>query len=107
VRKGLCRALTPNGFCVCAPLAGRPHRPYFAAAVGTFELVIGVGVACAVSFQAWLTHKVFRSTLYERRQKLLQAQLIWLLPIAGAVLVFSVLREDDASQRKADAQLRG
>jgi hypothetical protein len=74
--------------------------------VGIFEIVVGVVVLCAVSFQAWLTFRVFRSGLYERKQKLLQVQLIWLLPIVGAALVFSVLREDDAAQQRADSHLR-
>jgi hypothetical protein len=106
VRGGVDRALRPAGICGGSPLAWLSRRPYLAGAVGIFEIVIGVAVACAVAFQVWLTLKVFRSGLYERRQKLLQAQLIWLLPIAGAVLVFSVLREDEASQRQSHAQLR-
>jgi hypothetical protein len=74
--------------------------------VGAFEIIIGVGVLCAAAFQAWLTWRVFHSGLYERKQKMMQAQLIWLLPIVGAALVFSVLREDDAAQRSADSSLR-
>jgi hypothetical protein len=75
--------------------------------VGIFEVLVGVAVLAVASFQAWLTARVFRSGLYERKQKLLQVQLIWLLPIVGAALVFSVLREDDAAQRTADSHLRG
>jgi hypothetical protein len=74
--------------------------------VGTFEILVGLAVTCVASFQAWLTSRVYRSGLYERRQKALQVQLIWLLPIVGAALVFSVLREDDAAKRGADTQLR-
>lgn len=74
--------------------------------MGIFEVFVGLAVLAVASFQAWLTVKVFRSGLYERRQKLLQAQLIWLLPIVGAALVFTVLREDDAARRGADLHLK-
>jgi len=54
-----------------------------------FLIVVGV-----VVFQGWLTVQVFRSGLYDRRQKVLQAQLIWLLPILGSGLVFTMLRDE-------------
>ena len=56
-----------------------------------FLVVVGVAV---VVFQGWLTVQVFRSGLYDRRQKVLQAQLIWLLPILGSGLVFTMLRDE-------------
>ncbi len=48
---------------------------------------------------AWLTARVWRSSAYERSQKVLQSKLIWLLPIIGAVLVFSLMPEDDDAGR--------
>jgi cytochrome bd-type quinol oxidase subunit 2 len=66
-----------------------------------FEIVIGVVIAAAVVFQAWLTLRVFRSQIYERKQKIWQAQLIWLLPIIGAGLVFTILEEDRKAERDA------
>jgi hypothetical protein len=66
-----------------------------------FEIVIGVVIAAAVAFQAWLTLRVFRSQIYERKQKIWQAQLIWLLPIIGAGLVFTILEEDRKAERDA------
>ncbi len=74
--------------------------------MGAFEIVIGVVVAAAVAFQAWLTLRVFKSQIYERKQKIWQAQLIWLLPIIGAGLVFTILQEDAKAEREA-AQLKG
>jgi putative copper export protein len=67
--------------------------------MGFLEVAVGLVIACVIAFQAWLTVRVFRSKMYERRQKVLQAQLIWLLPIIGAGLVFSILQEESASER--------
>jgi len=67
--------------------------------MGTFEIIVGAAVLAAVSFQIWLTVRVHRSKLYEPKQKLWQTQLIWLLPIIGAGLVFSILQEDERAQR--------
>lgn len=70
-----------------------------------FEVVIGLALVGLVSFQVWLTARVFRSRLYERKQKIWQAQLIWLVPILGAGLVFSILQEDDRDQRGTSSRL--
>jgi hypothetical protein len=67
--------------------------------MGTFEIIVGAVVLALVSFQVWLTVRVHRSKLYEPKQKLWQTQLIWLLPIVGAGLVFSILQEDERAQR--------
>jgi H+/Cl- antiporter ClcA len=68
----------------------------------TFEIVILLVIAAAAGFQGWLTHRVWKSHLYEKKQKVWQTQLIWLLPILGAGLVFTILHED----RKEEAKLR-
>jgi hypothetical protein len=70
-----------------------------------FEAVIGLVVIGLVAFQIWLTARVFNSRLYERKQKIWQAQLIWLLPVIGAGLVFSILQEDDKAQRGTSSRL--
>ena len=67
----------------------------------TFEILIAIAVAAVAAFQAWLTVRVFRSQLYERKQKIWQAQLIWLLPIIGAGLVFTILQQDAKAEREA------
>ena len=67
--------------------------------MGTFEIVVGSALLAVVAFQIWLTVRVHKSGLYEPKQKVLQTQLIWLLPIIGAGLVFSILHEDEKAQR--------
>jgi hypothetical protein len=67
--------------------------------MGTFEVIVGAVLLALISFQIWLTVRVHRSKLYEPKQKLWQTQLIWLLPIIGAGLVFSILQEDERAQR--------
>ena len=69
--------------------------------MGTFELVFAVAFTLLVAFQAWLTVRVFKSKLFDRKQKMLQTQLIWLVPIIGASLVFTVLHEEDSSNKPA------
>ena len=71
-----------------------------------FEIFVALVVVALVSFQTWLTVRVFRSGLYERKQKIWQAQLIWLLPIIGAGLVFSILHEDTKAETEATAHLK-
>ncbi|HRI65233.1 MAG TPA: hypothetical protein PK156_13380 [Polyangium sp.] len=60
-----------------------------------FDGILGAALLALVSFQSWLTYRVFRSNVFERKQKLLQAQLIWLVPVIGAGLVFTVLQEEE------------
>ena len=64
-----------------------------------FDFIVAAALVGVVVFQIWLTITVFRSPAYEREQKIRQAQLIWLLPIIGATLVFTVLRENNAEQQ--------
>jgi putative copper export protein len=71
-----------------------------------FDLIVIAAVLAVVAFQGWLTHRVFKSSLYERKQKIAQAQLIWLLPILGAGLVFSVLQQDSKAERDAATHLK-
>jgi hypothetical protein len=69
-----------------------------------FEFAITAVVVALVAFQAWLTVRVFKSRLYDRKQKLWQAQLIWLLPVIGAGLVFSILQEDARAEQPPKVQ---
>jgi hypothetical protein len=71
-----------------------------------FEILLTVALLAVVAFQSWLTRRVFKSQLYERKQKIWQAQLIWLLPILGAGLVFTILQEDQKAEREATAHLK-
>jgi len=65
-----------------------------------FDFFIVLGLLALIGLQVWATVRVFRSDLYEREQKWMQAKLIWLVPLIGAMLVLSVLKEDDTSDRK-------
>jgi len=66
-------------------------------------LVVG-----AVLFQVWVTVRVYRSRLYESSQKSAQAKLIWLLPVLGAIISFSVLTSEEQALRRANnRELRG
>lgn len=64
------------------------------------ESLIWVLLVGLVAFQIWVTVKVFRNGLYERSQKLLQTQLIWFLPVLGAILVFMVMRDEEQHERQ-------
>jgi uncharacterized membrane protein len=64
-------------------------------------LLVGYVLACAL-----LTARVWRNKSFERRQKLAQSQLIWLVPVIGAVLVFSLMPDDDDYARPK-THLRG
>jgi hypothetical protein len=75
--------------------------------MGTFELICVIAFALLVAFQAWLTVRVFKSKLFDRKQKMLQTQLIWLVPIIGASLVFTVLHEEDSFNKPTRTQMKG
>jgi nitrate reductase gamma subunit len=66
-----------------------------------FEIAVTLAVLAVAAFQIWLTRRVFKSNLYERKQKIWQAQLIWLLPIIGSGLVFTILQQDAKAEREA------
>lgn len=63
-------------------------------------------ILAILAFQVYLTVRVFRSRMYERKQKVWQAQLIWLVPIIGAGLVFTILQEDDRAEQEAQQAVR-
>jgi putative copper export protein len=70
----------------------------------SFEIFLVVVLVAVAAFQGWLTVQVFKSALYDRKQKVLQAQLIWLLPILGSGLVFTMLRDDLPSNKTTHTQ---
>jgi tellurite resistance protein TehA-like permease len=63
------------------------------------DLAAGIPLVIALGFQAWVTYRVWRSRVFERAQKLNQAKLIWLLPVLGAIMVFSVLSQEERNER--------
>jgi hypothetical protein len=71
-----------------------------------FELIVVIALVLLVAFQAWLTVRVFRSRMFDHKQKMLQTQLIWLVPIVGASLVFTVLREEESIDKPTRSQIK-
>lgn len=69
------------------------------------DLGPAVPLVIALGFQAWVTFRVWRSQVFERAQKLNQSKLIWLLPVLGAIMVFSVLTQEERAEREGP-QLR-
>jgi hypothetical protein len=65
-----------------------------------FEFLVGGGLLALIVFQVLITVRVWKSRIYDREQKVLQSKLIWLVPLVGAMLVLSVMQEDDASERR-------
>jgi hypothetical protein len=57
-------------------------------------------IVAALVFQIWVTLRLRRTPIYDRSQKSAQAKLIWLLPVVGAAIVFSVLVSEEAYERK-------
>jgi hypothetical protein len=64
-------------------------------AVWAFFVILGL----ILLFQARTTQRVWRSKLFDRKQKVAQSQLIWLLPLIGAVIVLSVLDDEDQREK--------
>jgi hypothetical protein len=61
--------------------------------------VIGLNVAA--------TYVLVHSLRYDRRQKSIQAVLVWLVPIVGALLVWSLARDTNVSRVTTDLADRG
>jgi hypothetical protein len=62
--------------------------------------IIGALLLLAIiAFQARTTMHVWRSRLFDQAQKSNQTKLIWLLPLIGAVLVHSVLEDENRREK--------
>lgn len=59
----------------------------------TLDVFIVGAIILSLAFQSWLTARVWMVDAYDRAQKVAQSKLIWLLPIAGPVVVYLVLRQ--------------
>ncbi len=70
-----------------------------------FDGILGGALLALAAFQTWLTVRVFKSRLFERKQKILQAQLIWLVPILGAGLVFTILMDEERNDKTPPSAL--
>lgn len=71
-----------------------------------FDIVATLALVALIAAQIWLTVRVWKSPSFERSQKVLQSKLIWLLPVVGLVLVFSLMPEEDDTPRPR-THLRG
>jgi len=60
-----------------------------------------------VAFQFWVSWRVWRTDIYVRSEKSAQFKLIWLVPLLGAVIVYSVLSEEDNHQGPPNTHLKG
>jgi len=60
-----------------------------------------------VAFQCWVSWRVWRTDIYVKSEKSAQFKLIWLVPLLGAVIVYSVLSEEDTRQGPPKSHLRG
>jgi hypothetical protein len=63
-------------------------------------------LAFALVFQIWVTVRLWRIDWFERTEKVAQSKLIWLLPILGAVMVYSVIA-DEEEPRGPTSHLKG
>ena len=52
-----------------------------------------------VAYQVKTTMRVWRSRAFDRPQKVAQSRLIWLLPLIGAVIVGTVLEDEERRDR--------
>lgn len=78
---------------------GRPHNTSLDVVVTPLVLAIITSVAV---LNAFACVAVARSENYERRQKLLQFVVIWLVPLLGALLSFALVREPKTSRFETD-----
>ena len=58
-------------------------------------------------FQVWVSWRVWGTDLYLKAEKSAQFKLIWLVPLLGAVIVYSVLSEEDHRQGPPNSHLKG
>ena len=72
----------------------------------TFYLIVAAALGAVVAFQIWITRKVWRSSLYERSEKVNQTRLVWLLPLFGAVIVLTFLENEERPPRDGSGQHR-
>jgi Kef-type K+ transport system membrane component KefB len=56
-------------------------------------------VAGVFLFQVFVTYRLWRTQVFERAQKVAQSKLVWLLPMLGAVIVFSMLSDEERHVR--------
>ncbi len=63
------------------------------------DFVFVFGIVAIVALQGLLTARVWRAQAFDRGQKLAQTKLIWLLPVLGAVVVFSLMPDEEPANK--------
>lgn len=66
------------------------------------NFMLSLLMTLAVVLNAYATVVLVRSPRYERRQKWMQCGLIWLLPVIGAILVWSLAHDAKAPMFSTD-----
>jgi len=79
--------------------------PYWASS--TMSLIPALFFVLLLGFQVWVTWRVWKTDLYIRTEKFAQFRLIWFLPLLGAIIVYSVLTEEDHRQGPPTSHIRG
>jgi tellurite resistance protein TehA-like permease len=74
--------------------------------LGSYMIYVVVGGA--LLFQAYVTYRLWRSQVFDGQQKRAQSKLVWLVPVLGAAVVFSVLVDEEAhlAGKKDDTERR-
>ena len=62
-----------------------------------FVLVLGAAI---LAMNSWATLLIWRDVFSERRQRVVQLLMVWLLPILGSLIVFAVHRSAEKPSRK-------
>lgn len=70
------------------------------------ESIFVFAVVAAVALQTFLTVRVWRAQSYDREQKVAQTKLIWLLPVLGAVLVFSLMPDESPPNGRPKSHIK-
>lgn len=65
-----------------------------------FGILLAIG-ACVAAAQLWVSIRLFRSQDYSGFQKGAQTAIIWLLPVIGAIVVYSLMSTDGKPPRVA------
>jgi len=57
--------------------------------------VVGIALLFLIAgSNIWATHRVLNDVLSERKQKLFQLLIVWLVPFMGAMLVYVITRQN-------------
>ena len=59
-----------------------------------------IAIALPLALNLWATRLVARDDLCERRQKIAQLALVWLIPLVGAAVVLAVHRRAEPPSRR-------